>query len=162
MISLRQMESLIRRTLSGMGGKFASADAVEMVLVTGIVEAGYKYVTQLGTGPAKGFFQNEPATCVDNLQHYLSHRGKLMRKCAEASHVDSKHWQNYDEKLWADILEKNIAAGIVHCRLKYWRVPKRMPNTTSGQADYWKKYYNSEGGKGRPEKWIEAVEKWMD
>ena len=46
MISLRQMESLIRRTLSGMGGKFASDDAVEMVLVTGIVESGYNYVAQ--------------------------------------------------------------------------------------------------------------------
>ena len=37
MISLPQMKSLIERTLSEMGSKFASDDAVEMVLVTGIV-----------------------------------------------------------------------------------------------------------------------------
>ena len=53
MISLPQMKSLIERTLSEMGSKFASDDAVEMVLVTGIVESGYRYITQLGTGPAR-------------------------------------------------------------------------------------------------------------
>jgi major membrane immunogen (membrane-anchored lipoprotein) len=84
-----------------------------------------------------------------------------MGKCAEASMVDLKHWQNFDEKLWADILEKNIAAGIIHCRLKYWRVPKKMPSSIEGQADYWKKYYNSELGKGDPEHFVEVVKKWL-
>jgi len=162
MIDLKQMRSLIGRTLAEMGDKYASDDAIEQVLVTGIVESRYKYITQMGNGPAKGFYQIEPASCIDNLQHYLSHRPELMRKCAEASMVDVKHWQNYDEKLWANILEKSIGAGIVHCRLKYWRVPKRLPNTTEGKAKYWKKYYNTEGGKGTPEKWIKAVQKWMD
>ena len=162
MISLTQMRSLIERTLKDMGSRYASDDAIEMILVTGIVESRYKYITQLGSGPAKGFYQIEPKTCIDNLQHYLSHRKSLMKKCADASLVDLKYWQSYDESLWADILESSIRAGIVHCRLKYWRFPKRLPNTTEGKAKYWKKYYNTEGGKGQPKKWIEAVQKWMD
>ena len=60
-----------------------------------------------------------------------------------------------------DALEKNIAAGIVHERLKYWRVPKKMPNSLEGQADYWKKYYNSESGAGSPEHFIELVKKYL-
>ena len=84
-----------------------------------------------------------------------------MGKCAEASLVDLKHWQSYDEKLWEEILEKNIAAGIIHCRLKYWRIPKRMPSSIEGQADYWKKYYNTEGGKGDPEHFVESTKKWL-
>jgi hypothetical protein len=144
-----------------MGDKYGSESAVDMVLATGIIESRYEYITQMNDGPAKSFFQVEPATAVDNCMHYLKHRPELMQKCAEASLVDLKHWQNYDERVWANILEKNIAAGIIHCRIKYWRVPKRMPNTIEGQADYWKKYYNTEGGKGDPEHFVEAVKKYL-
>ena len=161
MISIKQIRSLIERTCSAMGKKFASDDAIDLVLVTGIVESRYKYLRQLGNGPACSFWQVEPATCVDNLIHYLKHRKSLIVSCAEASRVDSKYWQVYDEDIWADILEKNISAGIVHCRLKYWRVPKPVPNTTQGKADYWKKYYNSEGGAGNPEHFVEAANKWL-
>ena len=161
MISIKQIRSLIERTCSTMGKKFASDDAIDLVLVTGIVESRYKYLRQLGNGPACSFWQVEPATCVDNLVHYLKHRKSLIVSCAEASRVDSKYWQVYDEDIWADILEKNIAAGIVHSRLKYWRVPKSIPNTVQGKADYWKKYYNSEGGAGNPDHFVEAYEKWL-
>ena len=116
----------------------------------------------MGDGPARSCWQVEAATCVDNLAHYLKHRKKLMLKCAEASVVDIKHWQNFDEILWEDILEKNIAAGIVHCRLKYWRVPKKMPTSVEGQANYWKKYYNSELGAGSVEHYIELVDKYLN
>jgi len=161
MISISQMRSLVKATCSKMGEKYASDDAVELILATGIVESRYEYIRQMGDGPARSFWQVEPATCVDNLAHYLKHRPELMRKCAEASMVDVKHWQNYDERVWAEILEKNIAAGIVHCRLKYWRVPKKMPSSVEGQAAYWKKYYNSEGGKGNPEHFVESVKKLL-
>ena len=115
----------------------------------------------MGDGPARSFWQVEAATAVDNLAHYLKHRPELMQKCAKASLVDIKHWQDFEEKTWEEILEKNIAAGIVHARLKYWRVPKKMPNTVEGQANYWKKYYNTEGGAGNPEHFIDACRKYL-
>lgn len=161
MVSISQMKSLVKEVCQSMGDKFASDDAIHLVLATGIVESRYEYIRQMGDGPARSFWQVEAATAVDNLAHYLKHRKKLMGKCAEASLVDLKHWQNLDEKLWEEILEKNIAAGIVHCRLKYWRVPKKMPNSIEGQAEYWKKYYNTEGGKGDPEHFIEACKKYL-
>ena len=161
MVSIKQMRSLIEQTCSTMGRKFAHNDAIDLVLATGIVESRYKYLRQLGNGPARSFFQVEPASCIDNLVHYLKHRKSLIVSCAEASRVDSKYWQTYDEDIWADILEKNIAAGIVHCRLKYWRVPRAVPNTTQGKAEYWKKYYNTEGGKGHVDHFVDAVKKWL-
>ena len=39
MISISQMKSLVKRTCSEMGSKFASDDAVNLVLGTGIVES---------------------------------------------------------------------------------------------------------------------------
>tara|TARA_R110000822_G_scaffold94316_2_gene216416 strand:+ start:221 stop:709 length:489 start_codon:yes stop_codon:yes gene_type:complete len=161
MIRISQIESLVKTTCERMGSKFASDEAIKLLLATGIVESRYEYIRQMGNGPARSFWQVEPATCVDNLAHYLKHRPELMKKCAEASMVDIKHWQNFDENIWAEILERNIAAGIVHARLKYWRVPKRLPNTIEGKANYWKKYYNSEGGKGDPEHFIDAYKKWL-
>ena len=161
MISISQMRTLVADTCSKLGDKYASSSAVDLVLATGIVESRYEYIRQMGDGPARSFWQVEPSSAVDNLIHYLKHRPKLMAKCAEATLVDLKHWQTYDEKLWEEILEKNIAAGIVHARIKYWRVPKRMPTTVEGQADYWKRYYNTEQGKGDPEHFIEVVKKWL-
>ena len=159
MISIKQVESLVKQTCSSLGSKYASDDAVRLVVATGIVESRYEYLRQMGDGPARSFWQVEAATAVDNLAHYLKHRPKLMSKCAEVSLVDLKHWQNFDEKLWEEILEKNIAASIIHCRLKYWRVPKRMPNSIEGMANYWKKYYNTEQGKGNPEHFVDACRK---
>ena len=161
MISSTQIKSLIKSTCEKMGDKFASEDAITLVHETGFVESGYKYLRQLGDGPAVSFWQVEPQSCVDNLQHYLKHRKSLMGKCADASMVDLKHWQNYDERLWGEILEKNIAAGIVHCRLKLWRIPKSLPNTLEGRANYWKKYYNTDQGKGTEEKYIDTVKEYL-
>ena len=161
MINTTQIKSLIKSTCNGLGEKFASDSAVTLILETGMVESRYIYLRQLGDGPARSFWQIEPATCIDNLQHYLKHRKNLMGKCAKASLVDLKYWQMFDEDLWAEILEKNIAAGIIHCRLKYWRVPKKMPNTIEEQAIYWKKYYNTEGGAGDPQHFIESAKKWI-
>ena len=114
MISISQMRSLIADVCSKMGEKFASEDAVSLVLATGIVESRYEYIKQMGDGPARSFWQVEPATAVDNLAHYLKHRSSLMKKCASASMVDIKYWQNFEENVWEEILEKNIAAGIIH------------------------------------------------
>jgi len=160
-ISPTQIKSLIKSTCEGMGDKFASDDAITLIHETGLVESGYKYLRQLGDGPAKSFWQIEPLSAVDNLQHYLKHRKSLMLRCAMVSMIDLKHWQNNDERLWANILEKNIAAGIVHCRIKYWRVPKPMPNTLEGRAKYWKKYYNTDQGKGTEEKYIDIVKEYL-
>ena len=161
MLSISQMKSLVKDTCFKMGSKFASDDAVDLVLATGIVESRYEYIRQMGDGPARSFWQVEPASAVDNCQHYLKYRTDLMKDCANASLVDVKYWQMYEERVWSEILEKNIASGIVHCRLKYRRVPKKLPTSLEGQADYWKKYYNTEGGKGDPAHFIESVKKWM-
>ena len=161
MVSVSQMRSLILRTLAIMGDKYASKEAVDLVLATGIIESRYEYIKQMNDGPAASFFQVEPASAVDNCQHFLSHRKSLMKNCAIASKVDIKYWQMYDLDIWSEILEKNIAAGIVHCRIKYWRVPKRMPNTINGMAEYWKEFYNTAEGKGNPEEFVEQVTKWL-
>ena len=102
MISISQMKSLVTGVCEGMGEKFASEDAINLVLATGIAESRYEYIRQMGDGPARSFWQVEAATAVDNLAHYLKHRPKLMRRCADVSFVDVKHWQDLDERKWEE------------------------------------------------------------
>ena len=66
MVSIEQIRGLVASTLKGMGSKFMSKSAVDLVVTTGMVESRYKYLRQLGDGPARIFLQVEPATAVDN------------------------------------------------------------------------------------------------
>ena len=160
MINIDQMRAHITQTLLHLGGKYASEAAVDLLLATGIAESGYRYIRQI-SGPARGFWQVEPATAKDNVDSYLKYRIPLMEKCAEASHVSLKEWQFADQGSWEDILETNIASGIIHARLKYWRVPKKLSHTTDGMASYWKKYYNTEEGAGTEAHFKDGVMKYL-
>ena len=48
MISISQVKSLVRETCKKMGSKFASDDAINLVVATGIVESRYEYLRQMG------------------------------------------------------------------------------------------------------------------
>ena len=45
--------------------------------------------------------------------------------------------------------------AMLFCRLRYLVVNESIPNTRSGRADYWKKYYNTSAGKGTPADYLE-------
>jgi hypothetical protein len=160
MIDVNQIRSHIKDTLDSLGSKYASDDAIELVLTTGIVESGYRYIRQI-SGPAKGFYQVEPKSAYDNVKSYLSFRKTLAKKCADISYTPKEYWTKGTVEDWEKILEGNITAGILHCRLKYWRSPGAIPSTTEGMAEYWKKNYNSELGAGTIGHYMDAVTKYL-
>jgi len=159
-MKVTEAKRLIEDVLSQMGQKYSKDEAVELLLVTGMVESGYKYIYQIG-GPARSYWQIEPDTCVSQIENYISYRKKLVTKCAEISKLDESIWMSNDKELWDWILSTNMAAAIIHCRLKYWRVPKALPQDSLGQANYWKDFYNTHEGAGTVEKWMDVVEKHM-
>lgn len=156
MVDSDQVQKLIARILRKMN--MYSPDAVQLVYRTGLVESHYKYIRQI-KGPARGFWQVEPGftCCLDICNNYLRFRKKLIKVVSNILYLDEKYFLEAKEEEWSDILEWNIAAGIVMCRLKYRRVPKPLPKDLAGQAKYWKKYYNSDLGAGTPEKFIQTV-----
>jgi hypothetical protein len=160
MINIPQIRDHIEGTLKGLGSKFASDDAIELVLTTGIVESGYRYIRQI-SGPARGFWQVEPATAHDNVVSYLKYRKRLLPKCAKVTNTPMEIWDDSNMEVWSDVLESNISAGIVHCRLKYWRSPGPIPSNTDGMAKYWKKNYNTEQGAGTLRHFKDAVTKHL-
>ena len=145
------MEESIRRiineTLDQMD--LNSEDAVEMIYRTGNAESGYRTLQQYGGGPALGFFQMEPATYRDIWENYVMYREKYRNKLYSLGFDDSK--MDY-------CLMSNIGIQVAMCRLHYRRVPSALPKAgdLEGQANYWKKYYNSHLGKGTIEHFMEA------
>lgn len=154
-----QLKTLIGSTLKTLGSRYASKDAMNLVYWTGHVESRYKYIKQLGTGPARSFWQVEPGMtgALDNVENYLQFRPKLAAKCAEATMTSPDVWTSSNQDIWDKILLVNMAAGIVHCRIKYWRSPLPMPGTLKDAARVWKTAYNTAAGKGTESKFIDMV-----
>lgn len=151
-----QIRDIIRIILNDLGVKYASEKAVDLVFWTGYVESRYEYLKQIGTGPARSFWQVEPETAVSQCANYIKYRKALAARCANVTGTILSDWLNPNEERWDKILMVNVAAGIVHCRLKYWRVPKPLPINIFEAAKMWKKYYNA-GGSGTVDKFRDMV-----
>tara|TARA_R100000808_G_C2139559_1_gene147469 strand:+ start:172 stop:558 length:387 start_codon:yes stop_codon:yes gene_type:complete len=123
-----------------------SEEARNLVYRTGMAESGYRHLEQV-KGPALGFWQVEPATIKDTVYNYAKFRQPLMDKLIKRG-------------LLLDDLDNSVLSSlylqIAFCRLKYRRDKHPIPHTLKDQADYWKRVYNSEGGKGTPEHFIKA------
>jgi len=103
-----------------------------------------RYVKQLGTTGdigAFGFIQMELATANDILKNYIQYRPNLLEL------VDKYYNKNLSLK---QNLMGNLQFQVLMCRCHYLRVPEPLPNTVKEQALYWKKYFNTSKGRGKP------------
>jgi len=158
-VNHRQIREIIRSTLRRLN--MWSEDAEELVFLTGLVESGYNYISQIGSGVARSFWQVEPATAFDTVNNYLIYRDSKMERVADCLMLDPVALKVMDDTELEELLWGNIYAGILFCRLKYWRVPKPIPSTVDGKANYWLKYYNA-GGKGSIGHFMEMAETRKD
>lgn len=124
-----------------------SRDASYLVWGTGAHEGlGFTKRRQMGGGPALGVFQMEPATFQDIITNYLSYRPRIADKVKKVCGINDFH---------VNALLTNDKLAICMCRIKYLRAPGLLPDTLSGMASYWKRYYNTSEGKGTEEEFIE-------
>jgi len=126
-----------------------SDDRLDMVFVTGAGESLYQDVRQRN-GPALSWFQMEPLTHDDIWSNFLNQPSKqhlvdgLMKLTKRPSYQE---------------LEVNPFYAAAMCAIHYMRFPERLPRQgmRAAQAHYWKKYYNTEKGKGTVEDFMEKV-----
>ena len=142
----KAVKKIVKETLKRID--LYSEEAVALIMATGNAESGFRHLEQI-KGPALGFFQMEPATCRDIMENYVIYRPK---------YKSSLLTLGLDEADLEFCLFTNIAVQAALCRLHYRRVPKKLPavGDLEGQAQYWKKYYNSHLGKGTVEHFIKA------
>ena len=153
----KQIRALIADVLKKMG--MWSEDAEELVFLTGLAEAGYKYITQIGSDIARSFFQVEVATAKDCIDNYLVYRQDVLKQFGDAIQRRPKEILAWNEEELHYLLWHDNAVGIAFCRIKYRRVPKPLPKTLEECASQWKKYYNTEHGAGTEKHFIELAEK---
>lgn len=123
-----------------------SPSAVELLMLTCAVESDFgTYIEQI-TGPALGVFQMEPNTHNDIWDNYLKYRSNRV------------YWDVNND---VESLRYDMKYAIYMARLHYLRVPEPLPNATNVEAlaRYWKKYYNTEKGKGRVDN---AIQKYKE
>jgi len=117
--------------------------AAENLLVgTALAESGLSYLHQIN-GPALGFYQCEPNTHHDIWDNYLAYKRRLSGRVR--SLASERFQENRDIEL-----QGNVFYATAICRVHYLRVKEALPDPDDliGLAGYWKKYYNTEHGKG--------------
>jgi len=147
-------KTVIQPVLLRFGVKNIAAE--ELLLGTAVQESlNFMYRSQVGGGPAKGYFQMEPATHNDIWDNYLKYRKNL------ASNVMSfLSTPNADRILE---LENNDKYAAAMARVHYMRVTAPLPKAgdVAAQARYWKQYYNTPLGKGVPHEYINKWNKYV-
>ncbi len=175
-IDKKQFKTLISTTLQVLD--LHSKDAVCLLLGTAAQESKFgHYIEQLGSGPAKGFFQIEPATELDNWVNYLRYRPELARqivgvsgllqptttglKWLEKLNLNRFNVAATHARINPNALGNNLIYDICMARIKYRRSPGNIPSRHDlpAQAAYWKKYYNTAGGHGTVGDYIQNYKK---
>lgn len=139
-----------------------SESAERLILGTIAVESNCgQYLRQKNDGPALGICQIEPKTAQDLLYRYLIRRDDIDVRFQRAFQVvnDIKlKWDNIKLDAIEIKLISDLRFSVGLCRLRYWVVPKPLPDPDdiAGLAQYWKTHYNTQGGAGAVAKYVQA------
>ena len=130
---------------------YSNASIVKMIFETACVESNCgEYIKQIN-GPACGIFQIEPNTAQDIIDNYIKYRSR---------YKDIFDMLYIKAFTLSQNLKYNLAFSVFMCRMFYMRIKESIPNTVEKRAEYWKKYYNTEQGKGTTTEYIRKVGKY--
>lgn len=129
--------------------------AERLVIGTCLAESRLKYIDQIEAGgdkkpgPAFGLPQMEKRTNDDHWLTWLAFRPEVARSVKKFMIAD----------MGAEQMQGNMYYAVAMCRVHYFRAPFVMPEAGDykAMAAAWKKYYNTEKGKGsaaEAEKWF--------
>lgn len=149
MINATQVRELVVRPVLKEAELWSHASE-NLVMGTGFVESRFEHIKQRGGGPALSFWQVEPDT-----YRWVTYRARndearypavLRALGMEAFPANPEH------------MIGNMELALLICRLKYWYIPEALPEPfdIGALAKYWKKYYNTEEGRGSVQQFVHA------
>jgi len=146
----------VLQTLAGWNAAINSPAAENLLVGTAVQESHLTYLAQLGGGPALGVMQIEPATHDDVWTNYLAYRDDLAKVVQSLSAGDTHSSQQ---------LPWNMGYSIAIARLVFWRQSAPMPTDATdlgALGQYWKDHYNTTGGAGTAQEWVENYQKYVE
>ena len=163
---------IIRPVLESLG--FHRGDAARLrrdsglILGTACAESDCgRWLRQFDGGPAIGVWQMEPETYGDCWTNYLDARPILRAKILDFASSRSQQIEHGDDGVVriipppAEEMIGNLPFACAMARIKYFRDPETIPDTLHGQAEYWKKVYNTEKGAGTAEKYLQKWDQFI-
>jgi len=116
-----------------------------------------EYLHQIN-GCAMGIYQMEPETVIDLQNNFLDYRPKLDEKIGKLRISAPKKYFPGDTEI-----EGNLYYATAMTRIFFLRFPESLPKADDieGLAVYWKKYYNTEKGKGKITDFIYNYNKYV-
>lgn len=170
------LDHVVRPTLAYLALPHAELNGLSerLLIATAAHESlGFACVYQMGSGPALSFWQIEPFTARDLWQRYVIARPssllalKLQSLLFPDRYITSGipiSFQPTDTVLRQLVINHPLACAIA--RLKYFDSSFKFPNVDSCRpedlARIWKKYYNSEQGKGTEEEFLENYREYVE
>lgn len=135
------------RVLADAEPRLDSGTARQGLIGTYLTEGVYRKearLAQVGGGPALGIWQMEPET-FDDLVDWLEKTHKRNGILTKIWRLQSQVYGGCGGDLKPEELTGNLYLACAFARLKYWRIPVRLPaaNDLGGWAEYWGKYYNT-------------------
>ncbi len=138
-----------------------------LLVGTAIAESSLRYRRQKGFATntlygAWGLWQCEIGSITTSL-NFIRKDSALLERCNQYIPKNVIQCRSMNEfQAFPDIVKMNAimkddGLACLFSRLHYLRQPGAVPDTLAGQAEYWKKYYNTICGKGTVERYIEAV-----
>lgn len=152
------IELVIQPTL--MGIKMYSQAAEQLIAGTIAQESLCGMYLKQQSGPALGIAMIEPSTHADIHHTYLRFRSDLMSMVYATCGMP---WHNIGVIPYDEELIYNLRYAVAIARIKYARVSEKLPafGDVADQALYWKAYYNSALGKGKPSDYMTNYEKFI-
>lgn len=132
------------------GPEHLGSPAERLVMGTAAQESHLRYLKQLGSGPALGLFQMEPATFRDLWNRFgLKHAVGRELQSLLVPGIDP-----LDQLTW------NLRFSAAMCRVHYFARPFEMPANPSVEdlGEIWKQHYNTVKGKGTVREFVENYE----
>ena len=124
---------------------FSGAAVRLLAMIAAHESGGFRYVQQMGNGPAKGMLQMEPIG-LEEVQRYMTLRPWKFREMLDP------------EMFSLDDLIFNTDLAIAAGRIFFMAKPEPLPSMDDieGLAKYAKKYWNTESGKATWEDYANA------
>lgn len=134
-------ELWVRPALAALPASLNTLSRQQGVLGIGNKESGYRYIKQVGAGPALGFWQMEPETHDDMWRNFIRYRPEL-----QAALLGILAGAKPDPARLVDRPIYSAAMCAVHTNRAKDKIP--AANDAPGWAVFWKHNYNTESGAG--------------